>query len=214
MIIKDARFAIGIVMLSLIGVFVSGEVFARQGPGMTRTAAGQNKQKSQTTDFTGDWTLNKNLSDDPAKVMESMHSEGGGGSGRGSWMHGGGGSKGMGPEQRQTMRGAIEAPARLMITQTTDSITFTKDDGHSQTFKTNSKKEKVPLGNQTVEVRTKWDDDGHLVKETSLAGGVKLTETYSLISASQQLQVIVKLDAAHLPRPVLLTRIYDAQRAR
>jgi hypothetical protein len=214
MITKNARFAIGIMLLSLIGVLVSGELFAQQGPGMTRTDTGQRKQKSQTADFTGDWTLNKNLSDDAAKVMESMHSERGGGSGRGPWMHGGGGSKGMDPEQRQAMRRAIEAPARLMITQTTDSITLTEDDGHSQTFTTNNKKEKVPLGDRTVEVKTKWDDDGHLVKETSLADGVKLTETYSLISQSQQLQVMVKLDASHLPRPVLLTRTYDAQRAR
>jgi len=60
-------------------------------------------QSDKTKNLTGAWTLNKSLSDDPAKVIETMQAErlggsGGGASSRGQsgghgpWMHGGGGT--------------------------------------------------------------------------------------------------------------------------
>lgn len=166
-------------------------------------------ERDKTANLTGAWRLNKDLSDDPAQAMAGMQGERRGGSGHGPWRHGGGGRGGMDPGRMETMHRAMEAAARLTITQADGSITFTDGDGRSQRLTTNNKKEELPLDDRTVEVRTKWDD-GRLVKETSLGDGMKLTETYSLVSEPRRLHVMVKLDSSHLPRPVNLRRVYDA----
>ena len=209
MIISRARFALGIVTLSFIGVFVSPAVFARRGPQPYEFDFAE-RQQGQTTHWTGEWTLNTDLSDDPAKVMESMHN---GGSGRGRWMHGGGGGGGMDPAKMQAMRSAMEAPAKLTITEADGSITFTDSEGRSQTFATNDKKEQHSIENGTADVKTKWED-GRLVKETSFDNGLKLTETYSLVPNADQLQVLAKLNVSHMSREVTLKRVYDRERHR
>jgi len=190
------------------------------------SAGAKTPQNDKTKKFTGVWTLNKSLSDDPAKMMEAMQSERQGGSGggvsssgqsggHGPGMHGGGRDAGRGDagQMRVQMLFAIQPPSRLTITQTESSITVMDGDGRSQTLVTNNKKQKLPLDSRTVEVKAKWDD-GVLVKETSLDEGIKLTETYSLISEQRQLQVIVKLEGSHLPRPINLRRVYDAENTR
>ena len=173
-------------------------------------------------DLTGLWTFNQDLSDDPAKVMAGIQAQRHGGSagGRehGPGMHGGGGMGGgrreMDPEQmRAHLNRAIEPPVTLTITQTDSSITFIDGDGRSQTLRTNNKKQKLPLDERTVAVKTKWDDE-RLVKETSLGDGMKLTETYSLNAEPRQLLVWVQLTSSRLPRPVNLRRVYDAESPR
>lgn len=174
--------------------------------------------------------MNKHLSDDAAKLMEAMqggdHGGSGGGhmppggfsGGHGPGMHGGGamgGNRGgMTPEQMRAMRArmseALEAPARLTIVQADGSVRLTDNHGRSQRLTTNNKKEKRPIDNQMVEVRTKWDD-GRLVNEMWLGDGMKLTETYSLASDRRQLHVMVKFEGSHLPRPVSFRRLYDAE---
>lgn len=69
------------------------------------------------------------------------------------------------------------------------------------------------MDNRMVEVRTKWDD-GRLVNETWLGEGMKLTETYSVVSERQQLHVMVKLEGSHLPRAVNFRRVYNAESLR
>jgi len=108
---------------------------------------------------------------------------------------------------------AIEPPARLTITQAESSVTVMDGDGRSQKLITNNKKQKLSRDGRTIEVKTKWDS-GRLVKETSLADGIKLTETYSLISEPRQLHVMVKLDGSHMPGPINLRRVYDAENTR
>jgi hypothetical protein len=209
MISKTARFTVGIVTLSSIGAFVSSTGFAQHEPGQYASGSPEGQQAQDTT-LTGVWTLNKDLSDDPAQTMAATHGERPGRSGHGPWRHGG---RGRGdPGQMQAMHAQMH-PARLTITQASGSITFTDGEGRSQTLTTNNKKQKLPLHNRTVEVRTKWDD-GRLVKETSLGDGMKLTETYSVVSEPRQLHVMVKLEGSHLPRPVNLRRVYDAESRR
>src|SRR5262249_7950838 len=157
MMINKARSIVGIVTLSSIGLFVSSTIFAQHGPERHGADSGQ-RQQGHTPNLTGAWTLNKDLSDDPATVMETMKGERRGGSGHGPWMHGGGRRGGMDQAKMQSMHRAMEAPARLSITEANGSITFTDGDGRSQTLTTNNKKEKLLLDNQTVDVRTKWDD--------------------------------------------------------
>jgi hypothetical protein len=187
-------------------------------------ASGQSAQSANN--LTGAWRLNKNLSDDLAKVMEATHggthgSSGGGRhtppsgrGGHGPGMHGGGRDSRGGTDAEQQMRMWLhEPPAKLTITQTDSSVTFTEGDRQSQTLATTNEKQRLPLGSGTVEVRTKWDD-GRLVKETSLSDGTKVTETYSLVSEPRRLHVMVTLAGARLPRPVSFRRVYDAESTR
>src|SRR5919106_6453028 len=163
-------------------------------------------ERDKVPNLTGAWTLNRDLSDDTAKLLESMQggdhggSGGGqrppGGGGHGPGMHGGGGGgnrSGMTPEQMRAMRArmnfVLEAPTKLTIVQGDGSITLTDNDGRSQRLTTNNKKEKRPVGNRMVDVRTKWDD-GRLLNETWLDDGVKVTDTYSLTS-ERQLEIMV-----------------------
>lgn len=190
-------------------------------------AAASGESAQSANNLTGAWRLNKDLSDDLEKVMKATHggrhgSSGGGAhtppSGRGAHgpgMHGGARdtrSGGMDPEQQMRMW-LHEPPARLTITQTDRSVTFTEGDGRSQTLATTNEKQRLPLGSGTVEVRTKWDD-GRLVKETSLSDGTKVTETYSLVSEPRRLQVMVELAGARLPRPASFRRVYNAESTR
>lgn len=176
-------------------------------------------ERDDPPNLTGAWTLNEDLSDDPAQVMETMKGGDHGASGRGGFgghgpgMHGGGGMGGgrggMDREQMRARMSLLEPPGRLTITQTDGSITLTDGDGRSQTLATNNAKERQPFENGTVDVKTKWDD-GRLVKATSLEEGLKLTETYSLDPNVGQLNVLVKLEGSHLPRAVTLRRVYDS----
>lgn len=181
-------------------------------------------ERDKIPKLTGAWTLNKDLSDDAGKLMEAMQGggqggpgghtpPGGSGGGHGPGMHGGGNRGGMTPEQMRAMRAGmsdvLEAPARLTIVQGDGSVSLTDNHGRSQRLTVDNKREKRPVDNRMVEVRTKWDNGG-LVNETWLADGMKLTETYSLASERRQLHVSVKLDGSHLPRPMNFRRVYDA----
>lgn len=183
-------------------------------------------QEEKTANLTGSWTLNKDLSDDPAKALENLQAERRGGFGGGGRMPGGmggrgggmgGGRSGMDPEEMREMRTrmsrATESPAKLTITHGDGSITFSEGAGRSQTLTTNNKKEKKTFDNQTVEIKTKWDH-GRLVKETSLGDGMTLTETYSLDPETRRLNVQLKFTNSRMPRPLTLRRVYDGETAR
>lgn len=122
-------------------------------------------ERDKIPNLTGAWTLNKDLTDDAAKLMETMqggdhggsgggHTRPGGIGGHGPGMHGGGGMGssrgGMTPEQMQAMRArmnhAVEAPARLTIVQADGSITFTDSYGRSQRFATQQQEGKACAG--------------------------------------------------------------------
>jgi hypothetical protein len=189
-----------------------------------RGVQGAVQNAPESPSIAGAWTLNKDRTDDPAKVLAGVQSERSrGGDGGGARMPGGfgggmGGRRGgtgedrsrMDPEKmqemRDLMRNAIEPPARLTITQVEGTITFTDGDGRSQTYATTNKKEKHPFENRTVETKTKWDH-GRLIRETSLGDGMKLTETYTLAPETRELHVLVKLESQH--GPLTLRRVYD-----
>jgi hypothetical protein len=188
------------------------------------SAQSSRTDRDAPANLTGAWTLNKDLSDDAAKLLEAMQGRDLGGSGahrppagggHGPGMHGGGGGGrgGMTPEQMRAMRArmsdVLESPTKLTIVHADASVTLTDNHGRSQRLTLNNKKEMRPVDNRMVEVRTRCDDD-RLVNETWLGDGLKLTETYALASGGRQLQVSVKVDGSHLPRPMKFRRIYDA----
>jgi hypothetical protein len=211
-------------ILVCAGVLAAASAISAQSP---------RGERDTTANLTGAWTLNKDLSDDTARLIEAMQSgdhggsggghtpPGGAGGGHGPGMHGGGGAGGnrggMTPEQMRAMRTrmnyVLEAPTKLTIVQADGSVTLTDNDGRSQKLTTNNKKERRPVDNRMVDLRTKWDDE-RLVNETWLDDGMKLTETYSFTSEREQLQVVVKLEGSHLPRPINFRRVYNAESLR
>ena len=202
----------------LLNILVIG-VFAASGSGESTQSQGSDRNNGN---LTGAWRLNNDLSDDVTKVMETTYGERHGGhkppsgvAGHGPGMHGGGrDTRSGGMDAVQQMRMWLHEPAaRLTITQTDSSVMFIEGDGRSQTLVTNNERQRLPLGTGTVDVRTKWDD-GRLVKESSLADGARVTETYSVVPESRQLHVLVKLTGSRLPRPVSFRRVYEAESVR
>ena len=182
-------------------------MFVAAGAGHAASLQSHGGDRDHHPNLTGVWRLNTDLSDDVAKIVETMH--GGSGGGHGMRMHGSGRGP-IDPEQMRARMALVEAPRRLTITQDERSITLTDGDGHSQILTPNNQKQKVPIGNSTVDVKAKWADD-RLMKETSLADGTKITETYSLIPDSQQLHVSVKIESSQMSHAIVLGRVYDAE---
>jgi hypothetical protein len=161
--------------------------------------------------LTGEWVLNRELSDAPRGGEEGGMC---GRSGRGRGGMGGGTGAGRGaadPEQMQRLRESMtemmQPAARVTVTQADGTITFTTADGRSQTFATDGRKEKHQVGAQTAETKTQWKGE-HLTKEVSFAGGLKVTETYALVPEPAQLEVVVKIDGP-MGRTISQKRVYE-----
>ena len=195
---------------------------------------------SQRTDrrasLSGAWTLDPSLSDVPGRPGsaagrgEGQEPPRGGGGGRG--MPGGGipGDGGMGgrgmpggrgggaPNETEIKRvrtlteALMTAPVNLVLTVGDGQVTFTEFDGRVQHFKTDNKKEKHYLATETVETKTKWDEDT-LVREIALSSESKATESYS-ITESGHLQVSVRLENSRFGKPTIVKRVYQSVAAR
>jgi len=168
---------------------------------------------TQKPELTGAWALNRDLSDKPpVPGPDGAGADAGRRGGGGAFGGGGGRGRAGGPggqrpnvEDMQAMRQLMEPPTRLTITQTSSDVTITDGDGRSRKFSTNGKSEKHQLGNRTVDTKTQWDG-ARLVKQTSL-GGMKATETYTLMTDRRRLTVNVKLEAP--PMNGVMNWVYD-----
>ncbi len=134
---------------------------------------------------------------------------GGGGGGRGGGYGGGGGGYGGGGagggrggsgasrggtedqmlEARAVLREMTDAPQVLNVVATTETVSFTTDDGTVRKFDINEKKEKVDLGTAKVDATTKWDG-GRLSQEIAI-GQVKIDRTFQVTDEGNQLIVTV-----------------------
>lgn len=155
--------------------------------------------------FVGGWSLNKEQSSAPPTAGTRGSGDGsggrrgrgvfggprGGGGGMGRRGMGGGGFGGPGgrgqmdPEQ---MRARMELTREVMrptphwvITSDGDVLTFADADGRSTKYTINDKKEKHQLTGGTIETKSRWDN-GQLMQELSLPGGMKMKRAFSLES--------------------------------
>lgn len=142
-------------------------------------------------DLTGQWQLNRDLSDDAQAKFASM----GGGGGH----HGGGRGQGM-DDIRNLL---LIAPTRLVVAHDDQKVVLTEPDGHSRTLPTNNRVVKI----DGRDVRTKWENN-RLVSETAIAN-TKLVETYAR-PAGRQLIVTVGTDMHG--QQVSVRRVYDPVR--
>ena len=179
-------------------------------------------QAPDKASFAGVWTLDHDLSDQPAARGDGN----GGGSGRGRRGRGGYGGRGMGrggfgggmgrggraggdPEDmarmREAMRDIMSPPDRLTIVQTDSMISITGDDGRSTRLSPDNKK--IKDDNTKVERKTKWDA-GKLVSEISGLGPAKMTQTFS-VDPERHLRIVVELEGGRRNAARTTTHVYD-----
>jgi hypothetical protein len=150
--------------------------------------------QSSRPDLTGEWQLNRGLSEDAQAKFSSM----GGGGG-----HHGGGGHGQGIEEIRNS--LLNASTRLVVAQDDQKVVLTEADGHVRTLPTNNRTVKM----DGREVRTKWENN-RLVSETTI-GDAKLVETYERSSGGRQLIVTVgaEMDGQ---QQMSVRRVYDPAR--
>jgi len=163
----------------------------------------------------GAWTLNRDIGDRPGRSAGMPDDQGGGhrhggygGGGGGGYGGGMGGMRGggmggggqMSDEQRAEMqrrrnlaRELLTPPTRLNISVDGEIVSFTDADGRVKKYKVDGKKEKHQFDNGTVETKSKWAE-GALTIETSMDGGMKFTQSYSLVSDHRELMVQTKME--------------------
>jgi hypothetical protein len=182
-------------------------------------------QTSEHPVFTGAWTLNKELSDQPPDHGGGENGQrgrrgGGGGGGRRGGFGGGGGGYGRGgygaggqtmdPEAmaraREALRDVINPPEHLTVTQSETMIVVTGADGRTTRLALDGKK--IKDENTNVERKTKWDG-GKLVTEISGLQGGKITQTYSVDPEHHQLKIVASMEGRNGQPPRTITHVYD-----
>jgi hypothetical protein len=161
---------------------------------------------AHSTDLSGQWQLNHELSENPQDKLPNMGGSGshhGGGGGQGGGHHAGGAAPG-GDQQHpeQALNLLLNAPDRFLLTQDDQKVVITESDGHVRTLQTNNHKAKV----DGHDVQARWDNN-HLVTETGV-GNAKVTETYERSPSAHQLIVTTTIDVSG--EHVSVRRVYDA----
>jgi hypothetical protein len=181
-------------------------------------------------DFSGEWTLNRDLSTNPRQSQEGRRTGDGergrggrGGGDRGGF--GGGGARGgfpggfgggsssadferMREQMQEAQRLLTDAPTSMVITYADPKLVMTAADGRIRTLFTDKRKQKASNGN--ADLHTHWDNN-RIVAETKF-GSIKVIETYAV--DGQQLMVTARMDAPDggrgqdRPNPEL-RRVYD-----
>jgi hypothetical protein len=158
-------------------------------------------------DISGDWALNRALSDDPSEriVQPAVPPPVPGSS-----------SSRQPPGQSAQVR-PNSAPAVLRRSiggfsiELSDSTVAIAYPDRDLVLFTDGRKQKVALpgeGGGEGEYRAWWESSD-LVVERRLDGGLVLTESYSLQTATGRLHILTRLEGDRLPRPVSFVRVYD-----
>ena len=155
------------------------------------------------SDLTGAWRLDRAASDQaggpPGEAGESRghppgghggHGGPGGGYGGGMRPPGGHGGGEGGEADREKMkermeqvRALLEPVERLTITEDGDIVTLVDGEGRVEKLVPNGQKETHLVGNTQAELKTRWED-GRLVSDMALVGGVKFRRTLWVEQAS------------------------------
>jgi hypothetical protein len=202
------------------------------------TAVGRAQSRpADKPNFSGDWTLNRELSDEPrvgAEAARGTDDRRGGGGRRGGFGGGMGGRGGFGGMGRRGYGGGgrqeESADARTKLQELADearlgsetltishsgaNIAVTDSRGRTRFFQTNGSRDKHQLVTGTIDSTTRWAGD-QLVTEYDAGNGRKLTYTYSLVPNTRQFLVRVRIDGPSggaVSPPIKY--VYDRARAR
>jgi hypothetical protein len=170
----------------------------------------------------GNWTLNKDQSDDPRQKMQAARGNSGGGQGGGGGNGGGrrgGGGRGQGDmaadfskltiEQTATSAKVSGSSGRVLALCSTDksspsaNSSASNDAGNSGDYGEGGNQGPVPA---------QWQGN-QLVATTQGRRGGSTTRTYELSPDGTQLYVTTKMDNPRLQHPVTYRFVYDAANA-
>jgi hypothetical protein len=200
-----------------IGLLLSILIFVNFWP---ETESRPHAQTADSRALVGAWTLNKDLSE---RVADNRAAEGRDGGDRGARRggrsgSGGGfgrrGSRGAGIDReemarrREALREILNPPDHLTIVQTDNMIVMTGPDGRTTRLSPDGKA--VTDESTKISRKTRWDA-GRLLSEISGFGSGRITETYSVDPAHQQLRLVVQLKDVR--RPATSTYVYEADSA-
>lgn len=187
---------------------------------------------SQPVNLSGTWTLNEDLSEDPAAILSSAASSSrsgarsgrrGGGGGPGAGRGGGGGRSGPPGGGRRGSGGAAGGSRRGPVAEIIDDVTPAEDtltieqsedklrmkygerDSAYHGFDTSRF---VQLAGQDAERLSGWQDRDFIV-ETSNEDGLTVTERFAVSEDGQRLTQTVEIEADRIPAPVSITRVFD-----
>jgi len=210
-------------------------------PGASAQTYPGDRSSTQGTrpNFSGEWTLNRELSDDAASSDDGRGDDhqrapgrrgggfggfpgGGGGGGRGGF----GGHRGPYPappdapddraRAQDAIRDARSPSPNLTISHSAVNIAITDASGRTRFFQTTGALDKHQFASGTVDSTSSWNGD-QLVVQYDLGEGRRLTYMYSLTSAGRQLVVRVRVDggASYGARGSRTIKyVYDAARRR
>jgi hypothetical protein len=163
--------------------------------------------------FSGTWTLNRQLSDDPLESTfdrsqnrgdQEARGMGGYGGRRGFGGRGGGfggspraAASGDAGTQRSATASELIHEAKtsstsLVISHSDPSLAVTNAFGHTSLFRTDGTSDTHQLPSGTVHSTTRWSGV-RLTTQYDLGNGELLTYTYTLVPATQQLVVRIQL---------------------
>lgn len=151
--------------------------------------------------LSGVWTINKDISTKPAtppgQDSRGGDRSGGGGGGRrggfGGGRMGGGRSGGGVAEAAKGMalvRELGQSPELLTIVVRDAALVITDSDGVSRKFTIDGKTEKVAIGGDSIEVKSRWTDD--TLEQEFKIGSTKLIRLIDTTPDGHQLVITVK----------------------
>jgi hypothetical protein len=164
-------------------------------------------------DFSGTWTLDRSISHDPSKASfdppQGQGNQRPGGFGGGSRRGGRGGigsgsrptdrdaSNGRTPEERNRLKALTDqlrmASAILVISHHDPSFVINDAQDRTQFFQTDDSTNDHQVGLASISSTTHWEGP-RLVTEYALSSRLKLTSTYTLLAATKQMVLRVRLD--------------------
>jgi len=154
-----------------------------------------------TLGLSGEWSLNRALSDDPDDQLRNVR---GGAQPPGGRPPGGGGRPADG-SPLDVIRRAAEGFA---ISQTDSTVTIAYPDRDLTLF-TDGRKQKVQLSEDLeAEYRAGWSR-GRLTIERKLDRGITMGEEYSTQAGTGRLHVLTRLEGGPLPMTIAFIRVYD-----
>jgi len=151
------------------------------------------RQASAQVDFSGTWTLDREMSTDLSKAtFEPQQTQ----TRRASGFNGGFGGRGFGGRSggSRPARPAAGDNTAIVIAHS-DHSTFTVTDaqGRSRLFPTDGSKTQHALATTTVESTTRWDGP-HMVTAYTISPTRELVFTYILVPATKQMALRIKLE--------------------
>ena len=159
-------------------------------------------------DLSGTWRLNRQLSDDPSKVLRDGSSDAGAPSGwsrRGRGRMGGAGRERSEPAADPEMFSSGET---LTIRHREPELSLTDAAGRERTVYTDARKsEEERSRGGTTKVTARWKD-GHVEIVSVPERGPRVVETYAVTADRRQLTVTTRLERGR--GAITIRRVYDA----